>query len=104
MNSQVKKGILEIYVLAQLSKKESYGYEIVSELSKYVDISESTLYPILRRLEEASELETYNIIYQGRNRKYYRIKPAGITHIREFIEIWHDVHETYHNIIKGVPL
>ncbi|VEU80856.1 transcriptional regulator, Acidobacterial, PadR-family [Haploplasma axanthum] len=98
---QLKKGVIEIYVLAELSKKESYGYEIVSNLSKYILISESTLYPILRRLEEADELETYNVIHNGRNRKYYKIKPKGIDHINEFVTSWEEIMITYHKIVKG---
>lgn len=84
---QLKKGVIEIYVLAMLSKKESYGYEIVSNLSKHIEISESTLYPILRRLEIANELETYNVLYNGRNKKYYKIKEQGLTHVKEFFRI-----------------
>lgn len=102
MDVQIKKGVVEIFVLAKLTKKDSYGYEIVSELSKYIEISESTLYPILRRLEKAGELDTYNVIHNGRNRKYYKINAKGKFHIEEFLTIWHETLNTYENIIKGV--
>ncbi|CCV63718.1 Transcriptional regulator, PadR family [Alteracholeplasma palmae J233] len=98
METQLKRGVIEIYVLAQLRKKESYGYEIVSTLSKYIEISESTLYPILRRLEVADELETYSVIHNGRNRKYYKITKKGIKHIEEFLDAWQDIIQTYDQI------
>lgn len=100
MRQQVKKGILEIFVLAMLSKGDSYGYKIVSDLSEYIDISESTLYPILRRLEKANELKTYNILYQGRNRKYYRITTQGKHHIDEFLSEWEDIKIIYQILTK----
>jgi len=100
VRTQVLKGIVEVYVLAQLRKKESYGYEIVLNLANYIEISESTLYPILRRLEEAKELETYNVIHNGRNRKYYRINKKGINHIDEFLVIWDEVMDTYQKIVE----
>jgi PadR family transcriptional regulator, regulatory protein PadR len=77
MKEQVKKGVLEIFVLAILARGDSYGYKIVNDLIQYIEISESTLYPILRRLEKADELKTYNVIFQGRNRKYYQITVKG---------------------------
>lgn len=100
MRQQVKKGILEIFVLAMLSKGDSYGYKIVSDLSEYIDISESTLYPILRRLEKANELKTYNILYQGRNRKYYQITTQGKHHIDEFLSEWEDIKIIYQILTK----
>lgn len=101
MRTQLKKGVIEIYVLAELTKKDSYGYEIVSNLSNYIEISESTLYPILRRLEQADELETYNRLYNGRNRKYFKIKESGYKHIEEFFEVWKETFEIYEKIIRG---
>lgn len=100
MKAQVKKGVLEIFVLAILMRGESYGYKIVSDLLKYIEISESTLYPILRRLEKATELKTYNVIYQGRNRKYYEITEKGKKHIDEFLEEWEDVRKIYDILMK----
>lgn len=101
MQTQLKKGVIEIFVLAELTKKDSYGYEIVSNLSKHIEISESTLYPILRRLEAANELETYNVIHNGRNRKYFKIKKSGYTHIEEFLEMWKETLNIYSKIIEG---
>lgn len=95
MTEQVKKGVLEIFVLAMLTQEDSYGYKIVSDLSQYIAISESTLYPILRRLEKADELKTYNVIYQGRNRKYYQITEKGLKHIDAFLKEWEDIRKIY---------
>ncbi|PKK94178.1 MAG: PadR family transcriptional regulator [Tenericutes bacterium HGW-Tenericutes-6] len=95
MKEQLKKGILEIFVLAILTKGESYGYKIVSDLENAVSISESTLYPILRRLEKANELETYNVLIQGRNRKYYKITKKGRDHVHAFLDEWRDIKKIY---------
>ena len=100
MKPQMKKGIVEIFVLAILKKGPSYGYKIVFDLSKYVDISESTLYPILRRLEKNGELRTYNELFQGRNRKYYAITVKGVSHINEFMEEWQDIMNLYELLLK----
>jgi PadR family transcriptional regulator PadR len=100
MKQQVKKGVLEIFVLAILMRGESYGYKIVSDLLVYIEISESTLYPILRRLEKAEELKTYNVLFQGRNRKYYQITAKGKKHIDEFLDEWEDVRKIYDILMK----
>lgn len=100
MKEQVKKGVLEIFVLAILMRSDSYGYKIVYDLIQYIDISESTLYPILRRLEKADELETYNVLFQGRNRKYYKITKTGKKHIDEFLLEWEDIRKIYDILMK----
>ncbi len=100
MKQQVKKGVLEIFVLAILMKGDSYGYKIVNDLVQYIEITESTLYPILRRLEKANELNTYNVIHQGRNRKYYQITKFGKKHIDEFLLEWEDVRKIYDILMK----
>lgn len=100
MKQQVKKGVLEIFVLAILMKEDSYGYKIVSDLSSSIEMSESTLYPILRRLEKQDELKTYNELYQGRNRKYYQITMKGKKHIEEFMNEWEDIRKIYDILTK----
>jgi PadR family transcriptional regulator, regulatory protein PadR len=100
MREQVKKGVLEIFVLAILMRSDSYGYKIVSDLIQYIEISESTLYPILRRLEKADELKTYNVLFQGRNRKYYQITAKGKKHIDDFLEEWEDIRKIYDILMK----
>ena len=86
MDAQLKKGLLEVCVLAALQKQESYGYKIISDLAPYIEISESTLYPILRRLEKAKMVTTRNEIHRGRLRKYYNITLLGKGRIMEFLE------------------
>ena len=100
MKQQVKKGILEIFVLAMLIKGDSYGYKIVNDLVEHIAITESTLYPILRRLEKAHELNTYNEVFQGRNRKYYQITKIGKKHVEEFLVEWEDVRKIFDILMK----
>lgn len=85
MDIQVKKGLLEYCVLAQLKKDPSYGYQIIKDLSVCIEISESTLYPILRRLETEQYVETYNVEHNHRIRRYYRITEEGLSHLEHFI-------------------
>lgn len=84
MDPQIKKGFLEACVLKSIEKEDSYGYKIVSDLSDVVEISESTLYPILKRLEQAGSLTTYSQEFNGRLRKYYHITKSGKEKISDF--------------------
>lgn len=86
MDAQLKKGMLEVCVLAALRKEESYGYKIITDIAPYIEISESTLYPILKRLEAAGTVTTRSREYNGRLRKYYAITPKGLRRIDEFLE------------------
>ena len=86
MDAQMKRGLLDVCVLSVLRDEESYGYKIISELAPYIKISESTLYPILRRLESSGALTTRNAEYNGRLRKYFKITRKGLDKIKEFIE------------------
>lgn len=86
MDAQLKKGLLEACVLSAIEKEESYGYKIISDLTPYIEISESTLYPILRRLESSGAVTTRSEAYNGRLRKYFRITEIGKSKIQEFIE------------------
>ncbi|MBQ7309326.1 MAG: PadR family transcriptional regulator, partial [Clostridia bacterium] len=79
MDIQLKRGLLEVCVLAAIKDEESYGYQIVKDVKPYIAISESTLYPILRRLEEAGMLTVRSVEHTGRLRKYYRITDAGLS-------------------------
>ena len=91
MDVQIKKGLLEACVLAVLKQEDSYGYKIVQDISRFIDISESTLYPILKRLESSDCLKTYTKEYNGRLRKYYQISPNGISKLFEFKKEWMDI-------------
>ena len=102
MDSQLKKGILDICVLKCLEKKESYGYEIIKKLEKVLTISESTLYPILRRLEEGNYLTTHKEEHNGRLRKYYKINSAGLARIEEFKKEWKELKKIFEFILGGL--
>ncbi len=102
MDSQLRRGILEVCVLKALSDGESYGYQIIKDISPFVAMSESTLYPILKRLEAAGALTVWSREHNGRLRKYYRITDAGRERIRAFLAEWEDVTRAY-NYIKGDP-
>lgn len=100
MDTQLKRGILEICVLSSLLSADSYGYQIIKDVSPYMTISESTLYPILRRLESSGCLSTYTKEHNSRLRKYYSITPVGIEKIAEFLTEWQSIMELY-SYIKG---
>ena len=100
MDIQLKRDILEVCVLSALLSADSYGYQIIKDVSPYLTISESTLYPILRRLESAGCLTTYSLEHSSRLRKYYSITPQGVARIQEFLKEWKSVMELY-SYIKG---
>jgi PadR family transcriptional regulator PadR len=100
MDTQLKRGVLDICVLAALLSADSYGYQIIKDLSPYMTISESTLYPILRRLEVGGYLTTYNQAHNSRLRKYYSVTEKGIQRIREFLDEWENM-MTLYGFIKG---
>lgn len=103
MDVQLKRGLLDICVLAAIKDEESYGYQIIKDMKPYVDISESTLYPILRRLETAELLTVRSAEHNGRLRKYYRITDAGLSRIRAFKEEWREIMSIYTFVTKGDP-
>lgn len=91
MDIQLKRGLLDICVLAALKNESSYGYQIVKRLKPLIDMSESTLYPILRRLEAADLLTVCSLEHNGRLRKYYAITPAGRARLAAFREEWKEM-------------
>lgn len=89
MNTQFRKGVLEICVLALISKKDMYGYEIVQNISKVIDVNEGTIYPILRRLTKEEYFETYILeSSEGPARKYYKITDLGIQNLDKLMTEW----------------
>ena len=100
MEIQMKRGLLEICVLAAIKTEASYGYKIIKDVKPYVDISESTLYPILRRLENSKLLTVKNVEHSGRLRKYYQITELGLKRIEGFKEEWEEVISIYNFVIK----
>jgi len=95
MDIQIKRGLLDICVLAAIKNEDSYGYQIIKDIKPYVTISESTLYPILRRLEASEFLTVRSVEHNGRLRKYYHITPLGIKRIEMFTEEWEEIMSIY---------
>ena len=100
MDIQMKRGLLDVCVLAAIKDEDSYGYQIIKDMKPYVEISESTLYPILRRLEAADLLNVRTSEHNGRLRKYYRITPAGLERIAAFKEEWREIMSIYKFVTK----
>ena len=100
MDAQLKRGILDVCVLAAIKDEESYGYKIIKDLQPYVRLSESTLYTILKRLEESKMLTVRSAEHGGRLRKYYRITEAGRKRIDEFRAEWEEIMAIYRFITK----
>ena len=98
MDAQLKKGLLDVCVLVALKERDSYGYQIIKDLSPIVEISESTLYPILKRLEAGGFVTTYSMEHNSRLRKYYRLTDQGRQRIRDFLVEWQDVMRAYRYI------
>jgi PadR family transcriptional regulator PadR len=99
MDSQFRRGILDACVLAVLEKGESYGYQLVKDISQFIEITESTLYPILKRLEQTALLEVFTQEHNGRLRKYYRITPMGRAKITELMKEWEEIVKIYNFIV-----
>lgn len=100
MDVQLKRGLLDVCVLAAIKDEDSYGYQIIKDMKPYVEISESTLYPILRRLEAAALLTVRNTEHNGRLRKYYHITPLGRRRIEDFKEEWEEILSIYRFIVR----
>lgn len=101
MDTQLKRGLLDVCVLAAIKKEDTYGYKIIKDISPYLDISESTLYPILKRLETSGMIDVYSVEHNSRLRKYYHITEIGIKRISEFLEEWQNVMKAYEFIMEG---
>lgn len=95
MDIQLKRGLLDVCVLAAIKNEDSYGYQIIKDMKPYVEISESTLYPILRRLETAEFLTVRTAEHSGRLRKYYHITALGLKRIEDFKKEWNEIMSIY---------
>lgn len=100
MDIQLKRGLLDVCVLAAIKDEDSYGYQIIKDMKPYVEISESTLYPILRRLETGGMLTVRSAEHSGRLRKYYHITPQGRKRIEDFKEEWKEIESIYQFITR----
>lgn len=100
MDAQLKRGLLDVCVLAAIRSEDSYGYKIIKDMKPYLELSESTLYTILKRLEAADMLTVRTAEHDGRLRKYYRITPAGMRRIEDFKNEWKEVISIYQFVTK----
>lgn len=100
MDIQLKRGLLDVCVLAAIKNEDSYGYKIIKDVKPYVELSESTLYTILKRLERANMLSVHTAEHEGRLRKYYHITSAGLNRIEEFKSEWKEMLSIYKFITK----
>ncbi len=101
MDIQLKRGLLDVCVLAAIKDGESYGYKIIKDVKPCIEMSESTLYTILKRLETAEMLTVRSAEHGGRLRKYYKITNAGLRRIEEFRNEWREIMAIYSFVVKG---
>ena len=100
MDIQLKRGMLDVCVLTAIKNEDTYGYQIIKNVKPYIELSESTLYTILKRLESANMLTVRSIEYDGRLRKYYHITEKGLKRIEEFKDEWKEMMLIYSFIMK----
>ena len=100
MDIQIKRGLLDVCVLAAIKDGDSYGYKIIKDMKPYVEMSESTLYTILKRLENADMLTVRTAEHNGRLRKYYHITDIGLKRIEEFKTEWKEILSIYRFVTK----
>ena len=102
MDSQLKRGLLEVCVLAAIKNEDSYGYKIIKDMKPYIEMTESTLYTILKRLELSNMITVYSLEHSGRIRKYYHITKAGLGRIEDFKDEWKEAMSIYKFVAKEV--
>lgn len=100
MDIQLKRGILDVCVLAAIKSEDSYGYKIIKDMKPYIELSESTLYTILKRLENADMLTVKTAEHNGRLRKYYHITDNGKKRIEDFKNEWKEIMSIYQFVIR----
>lgn len=100
MDGQLKRGILDVCVLATIKKEDSYGYQMIKDMKSYLEMSESTLYTILKRLETAGMLTVRTAEHSGRLRKYYHITEEGLKRIRDFEDEWKEMMAVYRFVTR----
>ncbi len=101
MDIQLKRGLLDVCVLTAIKNEDSYGYKIIKDMKPYIELSESTLYTILKRLETAKMLTVHTAEHGGRLRKYYHITAEGLKRIEEFKDEWKEILSIYQFVTKG---
>ena len=101
MDIQLKRGFLDVCVLAAIKNEDSYGYKIIKDMKPFIELSESTLYTILKRLETANMLTVKTVEHDGRLRKYYHITKQGIERVENFKKEWKEMLSIYQFVTKG---
>ena len=100
MDIQLKRGLLDLCVLAAIKNEDSYGYQIIKDMKPYLEMSESTLYTILKRLEATEQLTVRSAEHDGRLRKYYHITGAGLRQLEDFKEDWKEILAIFHCVTR----
>lgn len=100
MDIQLKRGLLDVCVLSAIKSEDSYGYKIIKDMKPYIQLSESTLYTILKRLETANMLTVRTAEHGGRLRKYYRITQLGLKRIEDFKDDWKEILAIYRFVTR----
>ena len=102
MKFSVSAGLLDACVLGVIAKGETYGYDLTQRIQATIEVSESTLYPVLRRLLKDGFLLSYDAAFDGRNRRYYKITSGGEAALANYLEIWKNYKDSVDNLIMGV--
>lgn len=101
MDAQLRRGVLDVCVLAAIKNENSYGYKIIKDLKPIIELSESTLYTILKRLEDGKMLVVKSVEFEGRLRKYYHITPLGLQRLEDFKNEWKEMMSIYAFIVEA---
>ena len=101
MDAQLKRGLIEVSILSLLARGDSYGYQLIKDITPVLSLSESTLYPVLRRLEGAQCLTVYSVEHNSRLRKYYAITDQGRERIAAFQQEWAEMNKVYRFIMEN---
>ena len=101
MTFNINAALLDALVLSVVIREDTYGYKITQDIREAVDVSESTLYPVLRRLQKESCLEVYDMEYMGRNRRYYKTTDKGVSQLKLYMEEWKLYKKRIENIFTG---
>ena len=100
MDAQLRRGVLDVLVLSAIKNEDSYGYKIIKDLKPIIELSESTLYTILKRLIDDNMVVVRSEEFEGRLRKYYHITDKGLTNIKDFKEEWKELMNIYSFIVE----
>jgi PadR family transcriptional regulator PadR len=98
---QVGSALLDACILSLLSQKDAYGYVLTQNVKDILSVSESTLYPVLRRLQNEKYLTAYDMPFDGRNRRYYQITESGAERLRGYVREWAEYKETIDKLLSG---